>query len=430
MDAFLAGCAFFLAVGFDARAGAANVYGETAESDGSDAFGRTLELAASDGDPRQSFGAALALDGERALIGAPGRDGAAGEDSGGAYVFERSASGLWTCADVLVPSAAYPHSRVGEAVALDGSRALLGAPHLGKGFAYVFERDALGDWVETQTIVGFDAQLGDLFGASVALDGEMLWCGAPFNDHGAGPDCGMVYNYRLVGTTWVHVQETQSYAGDLLGSAIAIDGGRGVAGGPEALKVWNQRTGRVLVLEWDPLELWKHTAWLVPDDAAVGDRFGAAVALDGARVLVGAPGHDSAGQVDAGAAYVFERVAGGAWTLVAKLTERDPRAAAGFGGAVALDGGRALVGAGAARNAFGAATGAACEFERTNAGAWIQVARLAPFDGHDGERLGAAVALDGPFRLVGAPGRSSALAPNAGVAVLSLAPALVSATRR
>ncbi|MCC6408816.1 MAG: hypothetical protein IT453_16760 [Planctomycetes bacterium] len=391
---------------------------------------RRFELVAPDAAAHDAFGAAVALDSARALLGAPGRDGAAGADSGGAYVFERTPSGTWVCAAVLVPSDAHPGARAGEAVALDGQRALVGAPHLGKGFAYVFERLPAGAWVETQTIVGFDAQPGDLFGAAVALDGEMLWCGAPFNDHGAGPDCGMVYDYRLIGASWVHIQETQSYAGDRLGSAVAIDGLRGLAGAPEAKLTWNQRTGRVLVLEWDPVELWKHTAWLVPAGAEVSDRFGDAVALEGARILAGAPGHDAPGVTDAGAAYVFERSDDGEWSERAALVARDPTNAAGFGRAVALQGERALVGAARAANPFGVSAGAVYAFDRAVDGMWRESAKFMLLDGRVGDRLGAAIAIDrsrggtaalaGTLALLGAPGRTRPGAEQAGSAWLVL----------
>ncbi|MCK6446912.1 MAG: FG-GAP repeat protein [Planctomycetes bacterium] len=393
-------------------------------------FERRLELVAPDGAPRDGFGTAVALDAGRALVGAPGRDGAAGVDSGGAYVFERTSTGTWACAAVLVPSDAHSGARAGVAVALDGQRALVGAPHLGKGFAYVFERLPSGAWLETQKIVGFDAQPGDLFGASVALDGDMLWCGAPLNDHGAGPDCGMVYDYRLVGSSWVHVQETQSYEGDRLGSAVALDGLRGIAGAPEAQKTWNERTGRLLVLEWDPVELWKHTAWLVPAGAQVADRFGDALALDGARIVAGAPGHAASGVPDAGAAYVFERSADGVWSEIATLLARDPTNAAAFGCSVALHGERAFVGAADAPNPFGARAGAVYAFDRAADGTWHESAKFARLDGRAGDRLGAAVAIDrsrggaagpvGTLALLGAPGSTSPVAERAGMAWLVL----------
>lgn len=68
------------------------------------------------------------------------------------------------------------------------------------------------------------------------------------------------------------------------------------------------------------------------------------VAVSGDTALVGAPYCDVAGNVVAGAAYVFVR-SGGAWVAQAKLTAADGAALDIFGYSVALSGDTALIGA-------------------------------------------------------------------------------------
>ncbi len=81
---------------------------------------------------------------------------------------------------------------------------------------------------------------------------------------------------------------------------------------------------------------WIETQVLRPSIAADSDRFGAAVALQAGRALIGAPGSDRA--------FLFER-RGTEWTEALALVVPDPGTARGFGSAVALHGDLAIVGA-------------------------------------------------------------------------------------
>jgi len=75
-----------------------------------------------------------------------------------------------------------------------------------------------------------------------------------------------------------------------------------------------------------------------------GARFGAATALDGDWLAIGAPDEDHGGITDAGAAYVFRRI-GGQWAAVARLTAPSPAASDRFGAAIAWRVGGLVVGA-------------------------------------------------------------------------------------
>ena len=73
-------------------------------------------------------------------------------------------------------------------------------------------------------------------------------------------------------------------------------------------------------------------------------RFGYSVSISGDRAIVGADREDTGGD-NAGAAYVFERDAGGTWNEVQKLQASDIEAEDFFGESVSISGDRALVGA-------------------------------------------------------------------------------------
>lgn len=125
-------------------------------------------------------------------------------------------------------------------------------------------------------------------------------------------------------------------AGESFGSSIAIDGPRRVVGTPNRVRVDPEvldgvRSGAVLVYDGDA-----GPKLLQLPDGEEGDLFGAAVALCGDWLLVGAPLVDAASK-NAGAVYVFRDI-GGVFELQRRIegSVADQR----LGGAVACGGGR------------------------------------------------------------------------------------------
>jgi hypothetical protein len=103
---------------------------------------------------------------------------------------------------------------------------------------------------------------------------------------------------------------------------------------------WGTGAAHVLIREGDT---WVAQSTLVAADGAAGDQFGAAVALEGDTVVVGAPQSDEVGP-NAGAAYVFVR-SGTSWSLEAKLQPpTQGEAVTGFGSDVSLSGSTVVIG--------------------------------------------------------------------------------------
>jgi FG-GAP repeat len=98
-------------------------------------------LVPSDVDPIDGFGRSVGLDGDTALIGSASDDDA-GAESGSAYAFVRSGTS-WSQEAKLFAGDATAADRFGTAVALDGNTALVGAPGdddagSGSGSVYAF----------------------------------------------------------------------------------------------------------------------------------------------------------------------------------------------------------------------------------------------------------------------------------------------------
>lgn len=122
-----------------------------------------------------------------------------------------------------------------------------------------------------------------------------------------------------------------------------------------------------------------HTAFAFPKPEQIVnpypanyDNFGTSIAMWNNRLVVGAAVDDPLGVAEAGSAFVYQRQAGGSWTLATELQPSDPSPNAWFG-SVATHGNTIV--AGASRKA--SFIGAAYVFERRS-GVWTQVAKLQP----------------------------------------------------
>jgi hypothetical protein len=142
-------------------------------------------------------------------------------------------------------------------------------------------------------------------------------------------------------------------------------------------------------------------AKITASDGAADDQFGFSSSISGDTVVVGAPRHD-----DKGAAYVFERNAGGPgnWGQVAKLTSSDGAADDRFGWSVSVSDGTVVVGAPRDDDA-GDHSGSAYLFEEPGAG-WAnmtETAKLTASDGVELDGFGWSVSISGDTVAVGSP---------------------------
>ena len=345
----------------------------------------------------------MAVGGGTAVVGAylddPACPASPSCNSGAAHVFELGPAG-WVAAGTLVPADAAAYDQFGHSVSISGDRIAVGSHQDGdagtsSGAAYVFARSG-SQWLEEAKLVAPDGAAQDQLGRAVAIAGERVLAGAPFDDD-AGEGSGAAYVFELAPQGWVPTAKLTApgaAAGDWFGYAVALDGDRAVVGAPQP---YNGGRGAAYVFDFDGLA-WQPRAVLAADDGQPGDRFGDAVAVYGAVVVAGAPSHDG-GATGSGAAYVYEPGPGG-WTQRAELGASPPEPQAGFGNAVAAWGERVLAGA---RYQDGAATneGAVHVFERAGGG-WPQVEELTAANPLKSDQLGTSVALEGDRVLAGA----------------------------
>lgn len=378
-----------------------------------DAWGQQTKLTPTD-DSVSQFGSSVALagDGTTALVSATRHEDADGIQPGPAYVLERTDGG-WGMQAELIPDSDDAEIWFGEnggstALSADGTTALVGADKADEpngaraGSAYVFERRE-GRWDRQFKLVPDDGDTRDFFGASVALsgDGTIALIGAWNNEIPGDGEAGSIYVFERTDDGWrqrtVLAPDQRTGAGRF-GWSVALAGDTAIVGDPAADEPTGTAAGSVAVVQRTG-STWTQRTTLAPDDGDTGDFFGGAVALEGETAVIGAPEDDDPNGERSGSAYVFGRTADG-WRQHAKLVPDDGDPVDLFGVAVALSGDTALIGARVDEDPNGEAAGSAYVFERTD-GDWRQQVKLAAADGESHDIFGRSVALRGDTALIG-----------------------------
>ncbi len=249
----------------------------------------------------QFFGSSIAIDGDTMLIGSAGRDTSAGSSSGVVTWYERSGAS-WHEAGEIRPSVDPGHTRFGSSLALRDGRAVVGAPAYDPfGAIYVFDRTGSA-WTES-AVLQPPQPLGlaeGRFGQSVALHGDRVLVGHPPDNDGWR---GSVHDFEEIAPgSWLHRERLFASDGDALdmfGASIALDGDTLVVGAP--LKDGPAIDSGATYVFRDGPTGWTETAKLVPSDAdSQPDRLGHVVGFGRGVVLSSAP-LDGSG---AGSAYL------------------------------------------------------------------------------------------------------------------------------
>ncbi|HEX2732894.1 MAG TPA: cadherin-like beta sandwich domain-containing protein [Polyangiaceae bacterium] len=284
-------------------------------------------VKASNADEDDRFGAAVALseDGSTMTVGAPGEDSKSegvggaqldeeGTDSGAAYVFVRQ-SGIWTQQAYLKPSGSGQGRDFGGSLSLtfDGNSVAVGAK--GDG-VYVLNRTG-STWSHDAYLRPSTVTDGDGFGQSVAFSGNgaTIVVGAPFENSSAtgvnssvhdalAAYSGAAHVFTRSGSTWsydAYVKSSNAEEWDLLGESVSVSengdlfvvGARNEDGSALSLGGAQDENalgaGAAYVFE-RVAGAWSERNYVKASNAATGDFFGAQVALsaDGTTLAVSA----------------------------------------------------------------------------------------------------------------------------------------------
>ena len=269
---------------------------------------------AADGEAFDLFSSALAIDGDTLVVGAWNDTIGANWGQGSVYVFARSGVS-WTQQQKLIANDGESFDNFGIAVTLSSDTLVVGAigdkigANQSQGSAYVFTRSG-GIWTQQQKLVANDGAADDWFGWAIALDGDMLVVGARNDDIGANTDQGSAYVFTRSDSTWTQQQKlvaNDGAAGDNFGTAVALDGDMLVVGALNDVVGANGRQGSAYVFGRSG-STWTQQQKLAANDGQVDDDFGAAVALSGHTVFVGAPSDSIGANMRQGSVYFFSHL--------------------------------------------------------------------------------------------------------------------------
>lgn len=362
-------------------------------------------IVAKDGKANDYFGNSAAIDGNTVLVGAYKADIDQVVDAGAAYVYVLN-DNAWHQQAKLVAEPFFAEDTTGGNVALNNDIAVLGVigrDDKGKdaGAVITFERHG-ENWRRTQLITAPDAKPGDAFGQSISLTKNHLVIGAPRSD-AMGENSGAAYIFERVNNKWRYqtkIKASDGAAGDLFGISIAIDG-ETIVVGADLHDEKAENAGAVYVYALAHDNKWKQEAKLIADDAGDTDIFGVRVAISDNVALVSARRDDVEGiGIDAGSAYIFERN-GSSWTQKVKLTSPDGQADDRFGRGVALSGNKAIIGA-MNHDAKGIDTGAVYVYEKVS-GVWQFTSKITAKNSFANDRFGWNVGLSGNMAVIVSP---------------------------
>jgi len=251
--------------------------------------------------------------------------------------------------------------------------------------------------------------------SSVALDGNVLLLGVSGADESVDEQNdgeARLYRRRPDGTWRRHqtVKPSQLDASDRFGAAVALRGDRLFVGAPKDDGPSNRTSniGAVYVYTNEHGDTWSQTQVLRPPNGDGGDAFGTDLAPTDRHLLVGAPRDDgpSDATTDVGAAYVFSRDREGQWMHSQTLRASNAGAESSFGASVAMNETQAFVGAPAEYAGEAnrdSRAGWVSVFEHRSDRNWTETQRLHAPDSMSGLAFGKKLAVEKTRLAVGAP---------------------------
>ena len=285
----------------------------------------------------ENFGQSVSIDGNWAVVGAPGANG------GSVSIYQYNGS-TWVFAQKITDPGTVAGDRFGSAVSISGNYIIIGAENdqvgtnTDQGSACIFKYNVSGNnWIFMQKITDATGSANASFGYSVSIDGTYAIVGAWFENVGANSDQGTASIYRFNGTNWVLMNkliDVTGESGDHFGSSVSISGNYAVTGASsDNVLFTNQGSASVYYYNGSN---WVFMQKLSDANGSASDIFGASVSISGNYIIIGALQDDIGTNTNQGSSTIYVRV-GNYWQKLQFFN--DPAGAANddFGRSVAID---------------------------------------------------------------------------------------------
>lgn len=319
------------------------------------------------------FGYSVGIDGDLAVVGCHNKDTDIGPNVGKVYIYRRDNGDQWVLEDTLKANDPSNGDVFGKSVAISGDYALIGSPQnqtdenganslAEAGAAYLFKRDANQSWSQIAKLVPEDRAIGDVFGASVALDGfSFLICALEKDESDINLRTGLVYGTRfettaafeqVVNSDLQRIFASRVGVRDLFGNGLTISGDwafLGAAAGESDNSGFGRPNGHGYFFKWENAS-WIEKQVVYPPDPDNSGSFGFAADMEGGVAVVGAATTTSDAMnanpvAGAGAAHIYELQPDDIWLEVEKISGSERNFLDNYGAAVGISGDRIWVGA-------------------------------------------------------------------------------------
>jgi hypothetical protein len=346
--------------------------------------------------PAASFGGtSVSISNGTAVVGAPAQNSV--------YVFTYDGTtNTWTYQTTI--TGGVTGDQFGAAVSISGNNVAIGAPGTSgnAGAVYVFNGSG-PTWNQTAVLTEPTATAGNEFGYAVAMDALRLVIGAPFVNFGAKTEVGTAYLYSSNGTNWtlnatINLPNGQRHTGSHIGAAVALSGAQLLVGAPDDSKGSHTLAGNVFDFFCNGTNCVRQQR-LAPSPVN-NAHLGASLAIVNNIALVGAPGY----ALSTGHVYVFKLTT--SWALTQTFTGSDTVNGDLFGTSVAIGGQQAVVGASGATNG-----GKSYLFGLTG-GNYAQLDQLLGSNTAPGDTFGTSITLSNGEAVVGAPAATNPTGSN------------------
>jgi|GEM_PF-4311367 len=378
------------------------------------------------GDTADLGGGSIDIDGYTVITGAEQDESSGAPNSGAAFIYYKNQGGIDNYGLVveLTGSDTDAGDQFGAAVAVDGNYAVVGArtAEFSSGFptetgtAFIFKKDEGGadNWGEVDRLAGaFTA--GSNFGNAVAIEGDIVAIGALGTSVGGQVN---VYendgadNFLAVGAA---IPNPTSVAGSRFGTSVALLGDLLFVGADSANSA-NGFSGEVYVFDRNNggANNWGLIQTITPPvNGQI--RFGDNIDANGPYLIISADRETHSGVTWAGAAYLYDN-SSGSYSVNTKFTRSSPQLRDFFGADVGINDGRAIIGMPSTNGEANEDGGAFIYFEdQLGIGVWGEEEALSPWsnppintniDFEADSQYGSAVAIDLAWAGVGAKKKS------------------------
>ena len=282
------------------------------------------KLTASDGRVGEDFGSAVAIYGDYMVIGARYSDNDAGSKAGSAYLFKRQSNDTVIQIAEITADDANSNDFFGMSVAMQGEFIAIGATGdddiaSSSGAVYLFKHISDSNITQVGKLTIADGVQNDRFGNALAMNEEHLLVGTAVGEETGG---GVAYLFERHDDTFSQIAKLSvddAPSGYRFGASVAMDDELMVIGGYGDVNA-----------EPIPAYLFKRNsdnsvtqlAKFGTEEGVIGDYFAESVAISGNTIVVGAYGDEEHGKWS-GSAYVFKVDDDYNVTQVKKLSDPD-----------------------------------------------------------------------------------------------------------